>query len=358
MSSQKRAIAPILHNWAAGQEARREELQQLLQAELADPKRASAFGIDTENGVEKLEARSRQFQAISPQLRDLCQRFAFPDSDLARQTLWTLWLPLARQIAEAKAKLGRPLVQGILGGQGTGKTTLAAILHLILKELGYSSASLSIDDLYKSYAERQELQRVDPRLVWRGPPGTHDVEAGIELLDRLRHPEPDRTLLLPRFDKSLHDGAGDRVSPAAIEPVDILLFEGWFVGVQPIEEVKFAVAPPPIRTASDRQFARDTNERLKAYLPLWQRLDRLLVLYPVDYRLSKQWRQEAERKMIAQGKSGMSDAEIEKFVEYFWQALHPELFISPLIRDPNRVDLVVEINADHTPGSVWKPGKL
>lgn len=358
MSLQESAIAQILQNWAAGQRLIPTELEQLRQAELADPKRAKAFALNEENGIETLEARSRLFQAISPRILKLCQRFDFPDPDLVRQTLWMLWLPLAMKLAEAKAVLGRPLIQGILGGQGTGKTTLAAILRLILEELGYSSASLSIDDLYKSYAERQKLQQVDPRLIWRGPPGTHDVKMGIELLDRLRQPQPGQTILLPRFDKSLHEGAGDRVSPAAIHPVDILFFEGWFVGVQPIDERAFANAPLPIRTAADRQFARDINERLKAYLPLWQRLDRLLVLYPVDYRFSKQWRQEAEQKMRSQGKSGMSDVEIEQFVEYFWQALHPELFIEPLTRDPNRVNWVVEINADHTPGSVWKPRAL
>lgn len=349
------AIAPTLQHWVAGQQPTQKELQQLLQAELADPQQAAAFAITAENGEEKIAARSRLFLKVYPRVAELCRNFSFPDTEQVWLTLWRLWLPLAMQLARARAELGRPLIQGILGGQGTGKTTLAAVLRLILEELSYSSASISLDDLYQSYTDRQQLQQLDPRLVWRGPPGTHDVEAGIKLLDNLRQPRPDQTLLLPRFDKSLHEGAGDRVAPVAIAPVDIVLFEGWFVGAQPIDERAFAAAPPPLQTAADRQFARDNNERLKAYLPLWQRLDRLLVLYPTDYRFSKQWRQEAEQKMRAQGKPGMSDAEIEKFVEYFWQALHPELFIRPLTRDRARVDLVVEINADHSPGCAYRP---
>jgi glycerate kinase (EC 2.7.1.31) len=59
-------------------------------------------------------------------------------------------------------------------------------LTLILGKLGYSTVSLSLDDLYKTYADRQQLQKADPRLIWRGPPGTHDLELGIAVLDRLR----------------------------------------------------------------------------------------------------------------------------------------------------------------------------
>jgi D-glycerate 3-kinase len=80
-----------------------------------------------------------------------------------------------------------------------------------------------------------------------------------------------------------------------------------------------------------------------------------MVLNPVDYRLSKQWRKQAEQEMIARGKSGMRDAEIEQFVDYFWKSLHPELFIIPLIHHPQRTDLVVDINADHSVGNIYKP---
>jgi D-glycerate 3-kinase len=102
------------------------------------------------------------------------------------ETLWNLWLPLAMQLSTEKQSLNRPLIQGILGGQGTGKTTLCQVLRLILGKLGYSTVSLSLDDLYKTYADRQQLQKADPRLIWRGPPGTHDIDLGISVLDKLR----------------------------------------------------------------------------------------------------------------------------------------------------------------------------
>ena len=342
-------VVDVLQRLGTGNQLTDEEWQQLLDDELADPLQAQAFGITVANGLTKLKARSRLFRQFYG---------GQPEWGKHRQILWNLWLPLALKIDELKQLLGRPVVQGILGVQGTGKTTLANALRLILGHLGYTTLTFSIDDLYKPYAERQQLRQQDPRLVWRGPPGTHDVELGIQVLDQCRQPHRQDPILVPRFDKAAYNGAGDRTAPERIEPPDIILFEGWFVGVRPVAESVFNEPPPPIVTAADRQFAQDCHEWLKAYLPLWERLDSLFVLHPVDYRLSKQWRREAEQKMIAAGRSGMSNAEVEKFVEYFWRSLHPELFIEPLLSRPDLVDLVIEINADHSLNKVYQLSAL
>jgi len=69
------------------------------------------------------------------------------------------------ELAARHQVLGRPFVQGILGGQGTGKTTLAAILTLLLSHLGYRTLSFSLDDLYKTYPDRLRLRYDDPPLI-------------------------------------------------------------------------------------------------------------------------------------------------------------------------------------------------
>lgn len=341
MSPPNTSLGRILEEWASGQTS---ALSQLKAWELADRRRSHVFGLDAENVGEMLQVRSRLFQSISPTL----------DSRYSLETLWKFWLPLGVRLAEYRQTLGRPIIQGILGGQGTGKTTLGAMLTLILGELGYRTLSVSLDDLYKTYSDRLRLQEEDPRLIWRGPPGTHDVDLGIEVLDRLRFPDG-RLVAIPRFDKSAIAGAGDRADAEIVKDVDIILFEGWFVGVRPIDPAAFDTAPAPIRTTGDRAFARDINAKLHDYTPLWQRLDRLIVLYPTDYHLSVQWRIQAEQQMRASGKSGMTDAQIEQFVNYFWKALHPELFIKPLVSNPDLVDLVVEINPDHSVGRIYRP---
>ncbi|MGB3300253.1 MAG: hypothetical protein WBA76_18475, partial [Phormidesmis sp.] len=272
--------------------------------------------------------------------------------------LWRLWLPLAQQLSSQQKALGNPFIQGILGGQGTGKTTLTHVLQLILAQLGQTAVSLSIDDLYLTHAERHQLQQQDPRLVWRGPPGTHDIELGIKTLAQLKTAAPGTDVSVPQFDKSLFEGLGDRTSPLIQPAPTIILFEGWLVGARPIADTFFTTDPSalpcPIVTPADRQFARDSNHRLQKYLPLWNFLDSLIVMSPQDYRLSQQWRQQAERDMRAQGKPGLSGAEIAEFVEYFWKALHPELFITPLASSP-AADLVITIEADHTLGELYSP---
>jgi len=75
-----------------------------------------------------------------------------------------------------------------------------------------------------------------------------------------------------------------------------------------------------------------------------------------DYRRSLEWRRQAEHQMIAAGSSGMTDAEVEQFVEYFWRSLHPDLFIK-LTTHPSWVDLVIEIHPDHSAGAVYRPGE-
>jgi D-glycerate 3-kinase len=293
---------------------------------------------------------------LEPQLARLCRAIAdrpdlafLLDRPASLDLMRRAWLPLAAQLAHLRSQSDRPIVQGILGVQGAGKTTLCAGLVLALECCwGLQALSWSIDDLYKTYADRQRLRQADPRLIWRGPPGTHDVTLGIETLQRLRQPSGDR-VPIPRFDKSLHQGQGDRVDPDWIEPVDLVLFEGWFVGTRPIDCEAIVHWPEPITSLADQAFARDCNDRLRDYLPLWDLCDRLLILQPTDYRLSKQWRQQAERDRIASGGQGLSDAEISEFVDYFWKALHPQLFIEPLAIAPEHqppINGVWQFNAD------------
>ena len=362
-------LIEILHRWQAGDSEQADDSKHLARWELANDLRSSsrasltgAFGITPDNVAEIVRHKTDLFFSLLDELH------TFPlKSTVFLETLWKLWLPLAIQLSTEKQSLNRPLIQGILGGQGTGKTTLCEVLRRILLKLGYSTVSLSLDDLYKTYADRQQLQKADPRLIWRGPPGTHDIDLGIAILDELRgsqtrelaafdalnsdvlKPDIIKHIEIPRFDKSAYGGAGDRTQPELISGADIVLFEGWFVGVEPVVDTQLneflAGAPFPIFTDADCQFARDMNAKLHDYLPLWKRLDRLIVLYPQDYRISKVWRNQAEQKMMAAGKSGMTEDEINRFVEYFWKALHPELFIKSMV-EGDRVDLVIEILVD------------
>jgi D-glycerate 3-kinase len=294
----------------------------------------SPRAFDFDHLSDKIQERLDLFHQSQAAIATLCADLNLP-FDI--ETVWDVWLPLALQIASWKQS--GCLIQGFLGGQGTGKTTLTKALIVVLAQLGYRAISWSIDDLYLPYVDRAALRHRDPRMIRRGPPGTHDIQLGIDILTQFR--QGHFPIELPRFDKSAHQGEGDRSNPETIEQADILLFEGWFVGVRPIVS--------DFETARDQQFAQDMNRELANYVPLWELLDRLIVLHIPNYQLSKQWRKDAEHKMIAQGKAGMSDSEIDQFVEYFWNALHPEQFIQPMV---HQADLTLEIEAEHTVRSI------
>lgn len=287
------------------------------------------------------------FPLIFPKIPVLLESMSINNFEQGLKTFWYFLLPLALELAQKKQDNFSTLIVGILGGQGTGKTTLTQILTEIWQCLELTSIAVSLDDLYKTYAERQELLKQDSRLIWRGPSGTHDILLGLEMFDRIKKEK--YPLEIPRFDKSLHHGMGDRVASEIVTQADIILFEGWFLGMHPVTETAFINPPYPIITEEDRQFALDNNRRLKEYLPLWEKLDYLIILKGADYRYSLPWRKEAEHKMIQQGKTGMNDTEIEQFVHYFWKALHPKIYLPPLL---NYANLIVNLELDHSVNSI------
>lgn len=99
------------------------------------------------------------------------------------------------------AKCTHPLVVGINGTQGSGKTTLADYLvPQLTHEHGLKALSVSLDDFYLSQSRRLQLaQAVHPLLKTRGVPGTHDLELAINTFNKLLATEP---VAIPAFDKT------------------------------------------------------------------------------------------------------------------------------------------------------------
>ena len=144
-------------------------------AALADPLRAKVFNVTSDHVAEIMENRGDLLKLVFPDFSQFCQTSLKTDPQGMLQVLWDVWLPLGMKIAAQHQESGKPFIQGILGAQGTGKTTMSHILGLILQQLGYRTLSFSLDDLYKTYSDRLALMQQDSRLVWRGPPGTHDI---------------------------------------------------------------------------------------------------------------------------------------------------------------------------------------
>ena len=140
---------------------------------------------------------------VTTVIQEVMKRHALPEDYLRIAQTW--FIPLIDRILECKAASDLPLVIGVNGSQGSGKTTLADLVVSILEQVhGLRALSLSIDDFYLTRAERVRLAvTIHPLLATRGVPGTHDIELACRTLERLqRFSEP---VAVPRFDKSRDD---------------------------------------------------------------------------------------------------------------------------------------------------------
>jgi D-glycerate 3-kinase len=251
---------------------------------------------------------------------------------------------------------GPGLLVGLAGAQGSGKSTLTAALQSRLAEAGLGVAVLSIDDVYLTRAEREALaQRVHPLLRTRGPPGTHDVVLAERVLGGLRRPG---ATALPRFDKARDDRRPPDQWDAADGPVDVIVLEGWCVGVGPQPESALA---EPVNTLERVQDAAGTWRRwvnaalAGSYQRLFARLDRLVVLQAPSFDVVLGWRLEQERalraRLDATGEPGrtMTDAEVQAFVAHY-----ERLTRHALTDLPPRADVVIGLTQDRTP--TWLKG--
>ena len=234
--------------------------------------------------------------------------------------LHALYAPIADQLVERGCARGG-FIFGLCGPQGSGKSVGAAALRDLLAERGVRAAILALDDLYLTRGQRQALAaEIHPLLATRGPPGTHDVALGLELLDRLSRPE---AVAMPRFDKAVDDRAPPETWPVFEGPADVVIFEGWCVGARP--EAPAALADPvnALEAVEDpggvwRGFV---NAALAGpYQPLFGRLDALMLLAAPSFEVILAWRiqqEQALRSALGDRAAGQSDAELVVFVQHY-----------------------------------------
>jgi D-glycerate 3-kinase len=241
--------------------------------------------------------------------------------------------PLAARI-HALSRPGKTLALAIQGGQGTGKTTLAHWLTDHLAATGLSTVGFSLDDFYRSAAERAQIAAAHPGNPYyqlpRGMPGTHRTEALLDALQRLRRGDD---VDLPRFDKSLHAGRGDIAGEvhAVRGRQDLVVFEGWCAGIPPVTAAEVIALWHRI-AASDPTLPAPplAPEHLSAvlvhvpeYQPVWALIDYWIVLRPDSPALHLVWREQQEAELRARTGQGLSPAEVRDLVRHFLPFTYP-----------------------------------
>ena len=256
-----------------------------------------------------------------------------------------LALPMLAQVEGLVASGHRPLL-ALNGPVGAGKSRFCQQLIGLAKERGLRLAVASIDDAYLPWAQRLEAMAGNPFGVNRVPPGSHDARLLVERLQRWRS---GGSLQLPRFDKTLRDGAGDRVVELPVseaEAGDALVLEGWLMGCRPLGAaglraagvapgMELAAGLAPLR-AEEAAWLPHWDRQLEAYGPLFDLCDGLWVLRPLDWGLPRRWRFQAEaRQRRLQRQQHKADGwlkpvELDRLVRSSLASLPPRLYQEPL----------------------------
>jgi D-glycerate 3-kinase len=257
-----------------------------------------------------------------------------------RQFVDTALRPIAERVA-AIDRQGSALVVGLTGPQGSGKSAAAGALALLLQDRGLSTATLSLDDLYLTLAERRRLAAdVHPLFVTRGVPGTHDVTLGLAVIASLGRAGE---TAVPRFDKARDDRRDPADWDLVAGPVDLILFEGWCVGARPQPAAALAAPINELERTRDLDgvWRRYANAALAgAYQDLFSRIGFQVLLRAPSFDAVLGWRLEQEHKLRDREgpDAGQSDAQIAVFVQHYERLTR---WIATEM--PPRADVVVQL---------------
>ncbi len=306
--------------------------------------------------------------ALADRLKHFIKSQRLPDDFL--EIIDNYYLPLAEwvhrrctpgtdkpRIADKATNVGAVL--GISGAQGTGKSTLSAVLKIILEENHHwQTAILSLDDIYLCRADRQNLARlVHPLLQTRGVPGTHDTTLGMTIIEQLKALKHGQTIHLPRFDKALDDRKPEAQWETFTGPTDLIIFEGWCLGSSTMDNYGLSVPVNTLEAEEDKNgvWRNYINEQLKnSYGDLFRLIDRLIMLKAPNFDSIRRWRIEQEAKLVNNNNWNrntsnntptskiMDEDTLIRFIQHY-----ERLTLHNLYEMPERADVVLTLDNHH-----------
>ena len=245
----------------------------------------------------------------------------------------------------------KPLIIGLAGGQGSGKTTISSILSIILKKyFKLNVFVISIDDFYKTRKDRKILSKnKHPLLMTRGAPGTHDINLILNFFKKIKL-KKFNTLELPRFNKSIDDRYGKNLWHKIKSKPDVIIFEGWCVGAKAQSNSQLKKPINSLEKVYDQRakWRIHVNNQLKnKYKTLFKQLDGLLYLKAKNFNLLREWRLKQERKLLIQTKNKknlkiMSRGDVLNFMQTY-QRITQQMFKDAL----KSSSIIMNLNSNH-----------
>ena len=258
------------------------------------------------------------------------------------------YLPLSNKIYESFKKDKKTKVISLTGGQGSGKSTISKILKIILKEAyNLNTVVFSIDDFYKTLKERKIMsKKINSLFLTRGVPGTHDTRMLLQCLKNLKN-DKFKKLNIPKFDKSTDDRSPKSKWVQVKKKPDIVIFEGWCVGVsaQKNKDLNFPVNKLEKQKDNKRIWRQKVNSELKKdYNKIFNLVDKLIFLKVPSFQYVFRWRllQEKKLRITSKGNKTMNDKQIKNFVMYY------ERITKHMLKTlPKTADTVISIDEKH-----------
>ena len=239
-------------------------------------------------------------------------------------SLKRIYIPISFWIENKYKEKGKTLFLGFSGGQGSGKTTVAKILKIILKKFFKRKIHVSsIDDFYKTLKDRNKMSyTAHPLFKTRGVPGTHDINLIKKFFYFIKRKNFRKTKL-PKFDKSIDDRLKKKYWFNVKERPEIVILEGWCVGAQP--QPNFLIKKPIniLEKYEDQDliWRKHVNEKLKReYKKLFAMIDCYIFMKIPNFNMVFKWRLLQEnklRKVLRYKKKIMSYNEIKRFIMFY-----------------------------------------
>jgi D-glycerate 3-kinase len=250
-----------------------------------------------------------------------------------------------------RANKKRPLIIGLAGGQGSGKTTISSILTLILqKYFKLNVFKISIDDFYKTRKDRKLLSKnKHPLLMTRGVPGTHDIDLMLSFFKKIKD-KNFKSLQVPKFNKAIDDRCSKRLWYKIKKKPDIVIFEGWCVGARAQSSSQLEKPTNSLEKVYDQgsKWRTHVNNQLKTkYKRLFNQLDGLLYLKARNFNLLRKWRLKQERKLWDQKKNKknlkiMSNGDVINFMQTY-QRITQQMFKDAI----KSSSIIMDLNSKH-----------
>ena len=255
-----------------------------------------------------------------------------------------------------KSNKKSPLIIGLAGGQGTGKTTIASIISLILKKyFKLKVFKISIDDFYKTRNERKKISKsIHPLLMIRGVPGTHDYKIIYEFFKKIKNKKIAK-FRLPKFDKSKDERYNKKFWYKIYSKPDVIIFEGWCVGAKSQKNSKLIKSINSLEKISDQNFVwrKYVNLQLKKnYKNLFKQIDEIIYLKANNFKILQKWRIKQEKVLWLKSKNKrslriMNRSDIINFMQTY-QRITQNMFKDA----PKYASIVIKLNSNHQINSI------